>query len=108
MTNKETFSKIDTWMQYINEKADAKVVKFLVANKIDLLDDRAITPEEGKAVAKKFEMQYCETSAKSGSGVKEALDSIIEKVYFVRRSSEERESLTLSNKARPEKKKGCC
>ena len=108
VTNKETYEKLSVWIQNINEKADASVVKFLIANKVDLLDDRVVTTEEGKAIAKQFDMQYLETSALTSHNVKEAFESLIEKVHIVRRHDPQRASFPLANKEKTEKKGGCC
>ena len=109
VTNKETYEKLGVWIQNINEKAEANVVKFLVATKIDLIDDRVVTPEEGKTIARQYDMQYIETSALTNQNVKEAFEAIIEKVHIVRRHDPQRASFPLANnKERTEKKKGCC
>ena len=44
----------------------------LVCNKIDLVDQRKVTFEEGEAIAQKnMTIIYCETSAKSGEGIED-------------------------------------
>jgi len=41
----------------------------LVANKVDLGDERVVSTEEGMSLAEKFSIPYFETSAKNNVGV---------------------------------------
>ena len=52
-------------------------MKILVANKIDLTNQRIISKEDGLEIAKKYGLQYFEVSAKTGEGVIEMYDSVI-------------------------------
>lgn len=52
----------------------------MVGNKCDLVKERLITKQQGEELAAKFGMKYIETSAKSGDGVEQAFDSIIQQV----------------------------
>lgn len=65
-------------MQSINDHAAIGVKKILVANKSDKLQDREITREEGESEAGKFGINYFETSALNGDGVKESINNIID------------------------------
>ena len=66
-------------MKKINENIDNnKNVKIiLIGNKIDLINDRKITQEEGQEVANTYNIKYFETSAKDDTGIKEAIRTII-------------------------------
>ena len=66
-------------MKKINENIDNnKNVKIiLIGNKIDLINDRKITQEEGQKVANTYNIKYFETSAKDDTGIKEAIRTII-------------------------------
>ena len=48
----------------------------LVGNKVDRVDDRMISAEQGKALADSFGIEYFEVSAKSGEGVEQAFLSL--------------------------------
>ena len=66
-------------MKKINENIDNnKNVKIiLIGNKIDLINDRKITQEEGQEAANTYNIKYFETSAKDDTGIKEAIRTII-------------------------------
>ena len=53
----------------------------LVGNKIDL-GNRAVTKEEGAAMARKNRMMFIETSAKNRIGVYEAFEELVNKVKY--------------------------
>ena len=55
----------------------------IIANKIDLELEgkRVVTKEEAQAFADKYGLPLFETSAKSGQGVEEAFQTLIQKVY---------------------------
>ncbi|PNW78683.1 hypothetical protein CHLRE_09g386900v5 [Chlamydomonas reinhardtii] len=48
-------------------------VKMVVGNKIDMMEERAVSPEEGAAFALEHNCMYHETSARTDAGVYEAL-----------------------------------
>ncbi len=108
VTNRESYNKLTLWLQNINEKADANVVKFLVANKVDLVDDRVVTPDEGKSIAKQFDLDYYETSAKMNKNVKEVFEAIITKAHLTKRLDPDKNSFQLKSKSASAKKGACC
>ena len=77
MTNPQTFDKIKTWMESIYEHADHNVCKVLCGNKIDLANERKISTEQGRELAKSYGVEYCEVSAKTGQGLSEAFEMLI-------------------------------
>lgn len=81
-TNKQSFNDLQTWINRVNKYKDISSFPFiLIANKIDLVNERQISQEECKEFAEKNKMPYFETSAKSGQGVKEAINSLISRVF---------------------------
>ena len=50
----------------------------IIANKCDLNEDRQFSKEELKQLEKEFNMKVFETSAKTGEGVNEAFETLIE------------------------------
>jgi GTPase SAR1 family protein len=47
-------------------------VIILVGNKLDLLDERCVSDSEAQEFAKRYNLEYLETSAKSGDNVTDA------------------------------------
>ena len=53
VTDKETFKNVQAWLGNIQETLDrSNVVIMLIGNKIDLIDQRQVSTEEGKEFAK--------------------------------------------------------
>ena len=55
------------------------MLKFLVGNKTDLEDKRAITKEEANQFAEEHNLPYIETSAKEGFNIEELFDKSLDK-----------------------------
>ena len=70
-TDNEAFSKIQRWINLIDREATKPRVA-LLGNKVDLQEDRMISTEQGRQLAKKHGFLYFETSAKTGWNVKRA------------------------------------
>jgi len=80
VTDRVSFDSIHSWVSSIHEHSDEKVIKYLVANKIDMTDSRKISKEEGQKMADQYKMKYIETSAKENLNVKEAIESLVKEI----------------------------
>ena len=76
VTNEESFRDVKKWMDSIYYHADQNVCKVMVGNKIDL-ENRKISMREAKDVAKSYEMEYFEASAKLNKGVTELFEALM-------------------------------
>ena len=77
VTDRKTFIAIQSWMNQIDIHADVHVNKFLVGNKCDVEEDqRAVSYDEGKALAKEYNICFYETSAKQNINVDESFTAI--------------------------------
>lgn len=56
------------------------VPMIVVGTKCDLIDQKAITYEQGKEFAQTYDFQYFETSSKTGAGVQEAFIPLFEQI----------------------------
>ena len=72
VTDAKSFKSVKAWMSEIDRYAGDGVVRLLVGNKTDLVDERAVTAEDAQALAKEQSMRFIETSAKVSTGVGDA------------------------------------
>ncbi len=73
ITNPHSFNNVKTWLDSIHEHASQNIVKVLAGNKIDLEDERQITSEDARQLAKDNDLPYFETSAKLNKGIQELM-----------------------------------
>ena len=67
ITSRETFNKIDNWMERVKERLDInKVAIILIGNKCDCEDNREVTSEEGKNLANNLNVNFFVFSASTG------------------------------------------
>jgi len=75
MTNKETFKRITPLYEALSDKiciqGDKHLVGSLVANKSDLKGEAVIDENEGRTLATLLDLEYFETSARTGDNVSE-------------------------------------
>lgn len=69
VTNAESFSNVQKWLQEVERYAGDNVQILLVGNKCDLESDRKVSTEEAKEFAEQHSLEYFETSAKDASNV---------------------------------------
>ena len=78
---KLSFQRIQHWIEVIENSADLrKKAAILVGNKIDM-PNREVTNQEALAFAKERNMEYIETSAKTGFQIKEVFRKIYQQIY---------------------------
>ena len=78
ITNKASFQNCDKWIEDVRAERGTEVVVMLVGNKTDLNDKRQVTSEEGEAKAKKLNVLFIETSAKSNHNIKQMFRKLAE------------------------------
>lgn len=71
VTRRETFDNVKIWWDEIIKEAEG-ITLILVGNKIDLVDSRQVSKEEGEALANELGLSYIETSAKTGESIEDA------------------------------------
>ena len=83
VTRKDTFTALDAnWVRPFWDHLQEKVPCIVLANKIDLIEQRKVTRDEGIAYASMlaqetgFGVPYVETSAKDGTNVVEAFENL--------------------------------
>ncbi|CAG2167851.1 unnamed protein product [Oppiella nova] len=82
MTRRHTFDHLVDWLFEARRHIEPnRAVYQIVSCKSDMLDDREVTGEEGKAFADFYRINFIETSAKDRYNVDEAFRSIAEEIY---------------------------
>lgn len=77
----DSFENVDNWHGELSNIC-GDIPSVLLANKVDLNDQRKVTREMGNALAKKLGgIPYYETSAKTGTSVNEAFERIAQMVF---------------------------
>jgi small GTP-binding protein len=72
LTQRSTFEEVNVWINDLNTLCLPNAVILLVGNKTDLVDDRAVSDTEAQEWAKRYNLEYLETSAKTGDNVTDA------------------------------------
>lgn len=123
LTNKESFKKLDFWIEdvRVNSPEEASIV--LVGNKSDLVDQRKITQKEIADFANKKKLDFLEVSAKTGSNISLLFENLSTKLIKIEKErqlhdSEDKKELSdskvlkkeslLNVKKEKEKDIGCC
>ena len=91
--------------------ATPDVCRLLVGNKTDLSEKRAVSTEEGKALANQFGIAFLETSARDNSNVDEMFNQMaiaMQKKAGSGATAGAAESVPLKPTKPVDEKKGCC
>lgn len=84
ITHRESFARLNDWLEDAMKHAEPhKPVFVLVGNKVDQEKARAVSPEEAQKFARLHNMDYIETSAKTGHNVDEAFQLLASKIYHM-------------------------
>ena len=82
VTSKDSFLHFSDWLKIFTDKEiDIKDKIFaVVGNKIDFIDTRQVTTEEGENYAKEHDFIFAEVSAKTGDGIEKLFDVILKEM----------------------------
>ena len=108
ITDKESFEKINFWMENIKKNAPENAKLILVENKCDLANERKVSYEEGENYAKKFNIKFFESSAKDGTNVKEFFFYLANEIYQDDKTKGKDNKNSLQLNANQKGKKKCC
>lgn len=81
MTRPETFKNVKTWLQEVHENSNSGISLMLVGNKSDMVEERKVSYEDAMNFAQENDLLYIETSAKSGSNVSQAFETLAEAIH---------------------------
>jgi small GTP-binding protein len=69
LTDRYSFEKLQDWILDIQQYGPVDCVVVLVGNKADLDKERVVSFDESSELAKKYQLDYIETSAKNGMNI---------------------------------------
>ena len=111
ITDKDSFEKIDFWMNLIKLNGPKNAKSILVGNKCELSNERNVTIEEGENLAKKYNIKFFEASAKEGTNVNELFFCLANEIYqddkLKGKNNEEKKVKLVDTTTKKEKKKIC-
>ncbi|CAJ2670015.1 ras-related protein RABA5b-like [Trifolium pratense] len=81
ISRRDTFDSIKRWLDELTTQNDSTVARMLVGNKCDLENIRAVSVEEGKALAEEEGLFFMETSALDSTNVQTAFEIVIREIY---------------------------
>jgi len=79
-TDPISFESVDDWINDVLEHTGDRIQKVLLGNKSDLKEDRKVTAEEANIYSKGINMQYYDSSAKTGENIEKAFMSLTSKL----------------------------
>ena len=81
VTNVKSYENIKKWINEIKEEISEKVKIVLIGNKIDNVQERKISKEQGDKLASEIGVKFFETSAKTGEGINESVFFLVKKIF---------------------------
>ena len=76
ITNENSFNSVKQWIEDCQNFADKNTHLILVGNKIDLINERKISKEDGENLAAQYGMDFYESSALTGENINEIFEGI--------------------------------
>jgi small GTP-binding protein len=132
-TDKTSFEKVKFWLDDLEMNGHKMEQRVIVGSKMDLITKREVTMYEGKKFATERKLEWAECSAKTGEGVIELFDTLVNMIVKEYEQNDEfkrlfaRSTLISPNPSKPggdslqpeqpyklhppqrrTKKKGCC
>jgi len=80
LTKEETFVDVKTWIELIKEECGNHIPILLVGNKSDLKDQKFISEEYIKKYTEEQNLEYIQTSSKTGDNIKKAINMICKQI----------------------------
>lgn len=77
--DRESYDAIEHWMAKVVEECGSGIPCVLVQNKIDLIDEALVQPDEAETLAKKLRVKFYRTSVKEDLNVNEVFQYLARK-----------------------------
>lgn len=108
ITAENTFNSVERWLSEATANLRQKVPMLLIANKVDLQDQRQIATERGAKFAEEHDMEFLEGSALLNTNIREAFERMAQSLVKATRVEAKPEVKKLSEGASIKKKQGGC
>ena len=109
ITNHTSFDNLQSWLTLIKEECYVDIPVIIVGNKMDLEEKRIVNKEEASEYAKKENVEFIETSSKTGENVEKTLYMLTEKVLQkIENSSDFSFTLDSGTIKKKRNKHSCC
>jgi small GTP-binding protein len=95
LSNRQSFEELDDWIADIKSYAPKDVIIILVGNKSDI-ENRKVAFEEASQLAKKYSIDYIETSAKTGVNIRLLFDICC--LSLIKKNEDLEESVSMGKK----------
>ena len=107
VSDRSSFDGVDAWVNRLKESTDTPVSVFLIANKIDMINNIEVQSINGQQKAEEIGAKFYEVSAKTGEGIDDLFAEVPE--IFSNCSNVKVETvLKQSNQTDKNAKKDCC
>lgn len=83
ITNRKSFDNLVYWINEIRNHSSTESIIYLVGNKTDLANLRAISFAEGASFATKHDLKFIETSARNDSNVRKLFIDSAQEIYNI-------------------------
>ena len=114
ITNKDSFDHVHNWLTELETYAPIGIPILLVGNKSDMTKDRMVSEEDGIQLAKDYNLDFVETSAKKNDNIDTAFLSLSEKIKVIQKPIRDKQIDISSFKLTPQpnnnnnNKPNCC
>ncbi|KAK7262506.1 hypothetical protein RJT34_30080 [Clitoria ternatea] len=83
ITKRQTFDNVQRWLRELRDHADSNIVIMMAGNKSDLNHLRAVSGDDGQALAEREGLSFLETSALEATNIEKAFQTILTEIYHI-------------------------
>lgn len=107
IADRDTFDAAVDWYDEVKSHFEKKILIYLIGNKSDLADQRAVSMDEINQRADEFGAVYFESSAKNGQNINEIFEHIAENIQEID-LKDDKDDVDLNETELKESDKKCC
>ncbi|KAL6195512.1 hypothetical protein ACLB2K_031131 [Fragaria x ananassa] len=83
ITKRPTFDNVQRWLRELRDHADSNIVIMMTGNKSDLNHLRAVSEDDGQALAEREGLSFLETSALGATNIEKAFQTILTEIHHI-------------------------